>query len=117
MTRVSVASQPVVKTGLVPAFTAPTSGVGNGDIIDTGRVVLVVNNAGGSSITVTALTPITVDGLNLEDLVVTVAAGAVEYLGPFSASTFGQPTGSADAGRAYVEYSSVTSVTRAVLSV
>lgn len=118
MARVSQTTQAVVKTGLVAAFTAPTSGVGNGDIIDTGRVVLVVNNAGGSSITVTVLTPVTVDGLALTPLTVTVAAGTIAYIGPFSTSTFGRPTSAGvDANRAYVEYSSVTSVTRAVLSV
>lgn len=116
MARVSQTSQPIVKTGLVPVMTAPTSGSGNGDIIDTGRVMLMVINGGGSSITVTVITPIQVDSLDVVDLAVTVAAGATKLIGPFSAATFGQPVGSADAGRAYVEYSDVTSVTRAVLS-
>lgn len=115
MPRVSQTTQKVAKEGLVPAFTAPTSGVGNGDVIDTGRVMLVVNNAGGSAITVTVLTPVTVDGLDVVDLAVSVAAGAVKYIGPLSPSTFGQLPPSTDSGRAYVEYSSATSVTRAVL--
>lgn len=113
MARVSVATQAIVKTGVVPALTAPTV---DGDIIDTGRVFLEVNNGGGASITVTVQTPVQVDGLDLSELIVSVAAGVTKRIGPLSPSTFARPAGGADAGRAYVDYSSVTSVTRGVFS-
>lgn len=116
MARVSQTTQVIPNGGLTPTMSAPTSGVGNGDIVDVGRNFLVVLN-GGSSITVTVITPGTVDGdLAIADRVVTVAAGAVPAVIPLDSPNYRQPTGSADAGRAYVEYSSATSVTRAVVS-
>ena len=111
--RVSVTTQPIVKTGLTPALTAPTA---DGDVIDTGRVFLRVDNGGGASITVTVQTPVQVDGLDLSELIVTVPASGTKLIGPLSPSTFGRLVGTADAGRAYVDYSSVTSVTRGVFA-
>jgi len=98
-------------------MTEPVAGQGNGDIIDTGRVFLVVNNGSSADITVTVITPVQIDSLDLEDLTVTVAAGATEYIGPIIPRVFAQPNSSADAGRAYVEYTgTMTGVTRAVVS-
>jgi len=113
MARTSVATQQIVKTGLAPALTAP---IIDGDIIDTGRVFLRVDNGGGAAITVTVQTPVQVDGLDLADLTVSVPASGTRLIGPLSASTFGRPSGGADSGRAYVDYSSVTSVTRGVFA-
>jgi hypothetical protein len=119
MARSSQTTQPIVKTGLVPVLTAPTSGSGNGDVIDTGRVALMVV-AGATAVTVTVETPVTVDGLDVDDLVVDVASGATALIGPFASSTFGQTTSTADVttdvGRAYVTYDNATTVTRAVVS-
>ncbi|MEU0467212.1 hypothetical protein ABZ215_24695 [Amycolatopsis sp. NPDC006131] len=111
MARTSVATQQIVKTGLAPALTAP---VADGDIIDTGLVFLQVTNGGGSPVTVTVQATVEVDGLDLEDLVVSVPAAGTRLIGPLSSSTFGRPNGTADAKRAYVDYSSVTDVTRGV---
>ncbi|OXM73087.1 MULTISPECIES: hypothetical protein [Amycolatopsis] len=113
MARTSVATQPIVKTGVAPVLTAP---VADGDIIDTGRVFLQVTNGGGSPVTVTVQATVEVDGLDLEDLVVSVPAAGTRLIGPLSRATFGQLTGSADVGRAYVDYSSVTDVTRGVFT-
>lgn len=112
--RVSVTTQAIVKTGLNPALTGPTV---DGDVIDTGRVFLRVDNGGGSSITVTVQTPLQVDGLDVSDLTVSVPASGTRLIGPLSPSTFGQLSGSADVGRAYVDYTgTLTSVTRGVFS-
>ncbi|MFI5561506.1 hypothetical protein ACIA2T_19685 [Amycolatopsis japonica] len=79
-------------------------------------MALYVANGSASPITVTVQTPLTVDGLNVEDLTVTVPASGFRLIGPFPVGTFGQPSDNANAGKALVDYSSVTSVTRAVVS-
>lgn len=101
MARASQTTQQITKTGLSPALASPAAG---GDVIDTGRVFLRVDNTGTAAATVTVITPIEIDGLALEDLTVSVPAGATRLIGPLSPTTFGQPAGSADAGRAYVDY-------------
>ena len=103
MARVSVATQQIVQTGLAPVLTAPTA---DGDVIDVGRVALMVTNGGAATTTVTVPTPVTVDGLQVEDLVVPVAAGATVLIGPLPSRVFAQPFGSPDAGRAHVDYGS-----------
>ncbi|EHR62632.1 hypothetical protein [Saccharomonospora cyanea] len=101
MARVDLTTQQVAREGLVPALTAPTV---DGDVIDAGRVALMVTNNGAAAHTVTVQSPVTVDGLAVEELAVSVAAGDTTLIGPFPARTFGQPVGSADAGRVYVDY-------------
>lgn len=113
MARTSVTTQQIVRTGLTPSLTAP---IIDGDIIDTGATYLHVVNGSGASINVTVQTPPQVDNLDVAELIVAVPAGATRYIGPFPTRTFGRPTG-ADAGRAYVDYSAVTSVTRGVFKV
>lgn len=121
MARTSVTTQPIVLAGLVPTMTAPAgTGSTSGDIVDVGRNMLVVKNADASSMTVTVETPETIDGdLDIEDRTVTVAAGATAYI-PLTSTHYRQTAASAtsptDVGRAYVDYSSVTSLTRAVVS-
>jgi hypothetical protein len=117
MANSSVVSQSVVSaTGLVPVMTAPGSVAG--DIVDcdgaAGRNIVVVNNASGAPITVTVNATGTQDGLAIASRVYTVAAGAIRHCPVGPARTFGRPSG-ADVGRAYVDYSAVASVTRAVV--
>lgn len=117
--RISVTSQPLALSGVAVALTAPTV---DGDVIDAGQTFLMVDNASGSSITVTALSPRTVDGvLTVGPLAVAVGAGVTKLIGPFNGSTFGQlsganASGGNDQGRVYVNYSAIASVTRAVVS-
>jgi hypothetical protein len=115
MARVSLTPQKVVPAGLQPTMTAPNA---DGDIIPAdGRSVLVVTNAAGAPINVTAQTPRQVDGLDVSELIVAVANGAVcKLIGPFSAATFGRPDGGADADMVYVNYSSQASITRGLIS-
>lgn len=111
MARVSVATQKIVGTGLVPNLTAPTA---EGDVIDSGAVAVMVKNASGGSINVTAQTPATQAGLAVAENIVPVAAGATELIGPFPKGTYGRTSG-ADEGRVYIDYSSQASITRAVV--
>lgn len=119
MARVSQVTQPMPLAGLVPVMTAPTASAGNGDIVDVGRNFLMVLNGSGGSINVTVLTPEKVDSdLNIDERIVAVAAGATKLI-PLTSVHYKQTTVSAgapaDVGRAYVEYSAVASVTRAVV--
>lgn len=115
MARTSVTSQDVVRTGLNPNLTAPTV---DGDIVDTGNVALWVDNASGGAVTVTVVSSSSQDGLNTEDLVVSVPAAGKRLIGPFPARTFAQASDATiGAGRVLVDYSAVTSVTRAVIRI
>jgi hypothetical protein len=75
-----------------------------------GKRKLIVNNGSGSSINVTIPTPSTadVDGLNVPDRVVAVAAGKIAVIKEFASAV------QAD-GKIYVDFSSVTTVTGVVL--
>lgn len=113
MARASQATQRVALTGLEPVLTGPTA---DGDVTDVGAsVFLVVDNASAASITVTVQTPTMIQDLPLADRTVTVSAGKRKMI-PLTMQEYKQPTGSADAGRAYVDYSAVASVTRGVLA-
>lgn len=96
--------QTVSNNGLNPTFAAASAG---GDkIAADSRTFLVVKNGGGSSITVTVVTPATVSGLAVADLAVTVPNAGERWIGPFAPGAF------ADAnGQASITYSAVTSVT------
>lgn len=114
MARASITTQPVVPAGLNPLL---TQAVVDGDIVDVGRVALWVNNGSGASITVTVQPTYSRDGLDLEPLVVAVPAGAFRLIGPLPARTYAQPFDAViGAGRALVDYSAVTTVTRGVIS-
>lgn len=96
---------------------APTAATADGDIIDVGNVRLFVENGSGAPITVTVQATATASGLEVEDLAVSVAAGAMALIGPLPKSLFAQASDAAvGAGRALVDYSSVTSVTRAAVA-
>ena len=70
--------QSVTHAGLVPTYTAATSG---GDACPTGSgVLLAVKNGDSASHTVTLVTPGTVDGLAVADRTVTVAASATVFI-------------------------------------
>jgi len=114
MARSTPATQRITLAGTNVALTAPSV---DGDIIAPGQVFLRINNGGGAPITVTAQTPGTVSGLAIADAPITIPAGQQRDWGPFPSSLFAQP---ADAGvgpgKVLVDYSSITSVTRAVVS-
>lgn len=116
MARVDVTTQAMPLAGLVPVLTAPTV---DGDVVDVGRCFLYVA-AGATAVTVTIETPETVDGdLAITDRVVNVASNATAMI-PLTSTHYRQltttATQTADVGRAYVDYSNETTVTRAVVS-
>jgi hypothetical protein len=115
--RISMATQPLVLAGTVVPLTAPTV---DGDVVDIGAIILMVANGSGASITVTVRSTKTVQGLTVSNNIVTVAAGTTKAI-PIPGGLFEQPAGANASGgndqnRAYVDYSSITSVTRGVVS-
>lgn len=95
--------------GVQLAFTAPDAA---GDAVRP-NAVLLINNAGGTARTVTLITGGLAGDLAIADPTVTVPAGQIVAIGPFS-QVFPQISG-ADTGYVYVNYDAITSVTRAVL--
>lgn len=94
---------------------APTAATVDGDIIDVGAR-LYVNNGSGAPINVTVQCTASTSGLDVEDLVVPVAAGQSALIGPLPKSLFAQASDAVvGAGRALVDYSAITSVTRAAV--
>jgi hypothetical protein len=111
MARTSPATQVVVDAGLAVTLTAPSV---DGDIAEAGRSFAIVDNASGVSINVTLSNPNTVEGLDVADRVVAVAAGARKLI-PIP-SQFKQATDAVEGpGMALINYSAVASVTRAIV--
>lgn len=102
------ATQQVTRTGIAATYNAAASG---DKFRPDERTMLHVVNGDSSSHTITIVTPGTVNGLAIADLVVTVPNGASRMIGPFPAGTF---AASAD-GLASITWSATTSMTWAVL--
>lgn len=101
------------KAGTAFAPTAPV--LANGDAIPP-DAVLYVNNGSGAPITLTVDTPGDAgDGLAIAQYTVTIPATSARLVGPFSDQVYRQTSGPT-AGLVHVDYSSATSVTRAVIS-
>lgn len=115
MARTALASQTADSDGLTVAFTA--ANVDGHSIEGGGDVILLVDNASAGDITVTVQTPATQDGLDVAEQPVTVTAGTMAAIAGLHPRTFDRPTGVADAGDVYVDFSAVTSVTVAALEV
>lgn len=106
----TVATQQVTRAGLAPAYSAASAG---GDAFRSGPTTFLhVKNASAGSITVTAVTPGTIDGLAVADLAVAVPAGGERMVGPMSGELFNDPVD----GLADITWSASASVTFAVVS-
>lgn len=92
--------QSAVATGLTPTANAVSA---SDDFTNDGRTVLRVVNGSGGSLTVTAVTSYTQDGMALADNPVTVADGVTKIVGPFPVRSYGSTT--------TVQYSATSSVT------
>lgn len=89
----------------------------DGDILDPGTILLVLNGS-ASPITVTVQTTATKGGLEVVDGGGTIAAGVARVFGPFPASLFAQASDAAiGPNKVLVDYSAVTTVTRQVFNV
>ncbi|WP_430376700.1 hypothetical protein [Streptomyces sp. B1-3] len=110
MARTALTAQRFATLGLAPTYGAPdAAGV---SFRSNGKQVLHVKNGSGSSITVTLKIGKTIEGLSVTNPTATVAAGADKFFGPFN-DNYEQPDGT---DTVFVDFSSVTSVTTACLS-
>lgn len=95
---------------------AGVAAAGGGDtFVNNGREYFHVKNGGGAPITVTFVTPGTVDGGAIADLTGSVAAGDTAIFGPFPPVNYNDTA--AVGGIMSVTYSGVTSVSVGVLTV
>jgi|GEM_PF-2346727 len=61
---------------------------------NTGRTVLEVVNSDSSSHSVTVETPLVIEEVNVEEIVVSIPPGATRLLGPFTPKVYNQADGS-----------------------
>jgi len=108
MARTTMSHQQIVRTGLEQTYEAAQ--VDGNKFSNDGRMFLHVKNGAASPITVTIQTPGTVDGLAVAEQIVTVTNAEERMIGPFPPNIYNQSD-----GMVYVDYSSVTTITAAVL--
>lgn len=118
MARRSLTTGPITRAGRAVAPVAVTV---DGDVIDANNTILLVDNSGASPATVTVLATATQDGLDVEDQVISVAAGTTLLMGPWPMRTFGQLSGAIESGaddtdRVYVDYSTTTDLASQALT-
>lgn len=104
----TVATQSVGTGGLNATYSAATA---SDKVLPGSNTVLHVKNGGGGALTVTLVTPGTVDSLAVADRVVSVPAGEDRFI----SVPGGIYANRADGGLATVTFSPTTSVTFAVL--
>lgn len=75
--------------GIAPAVGDPTDTVNGNHVSNQRGLLLVLNNTGASSRTVTFTTPRTVSGYAVADLTVTIPAGQTRFLAGFDVEAFG----------------------------
>jgi hypothetical protein len=97
--------------GTVLTLAAATAGAGGDEFLNTGKEVIVVDNASGGAITVTFVAQSACNLGTLHDSTWSVAAGAREMHPPVSQAIFNH----ADTGRVKMTFSAVTSVTVGVM--
>lgn len=103
----SLSAQRIALAGTSPTYSAAAAGGDNAPIGD--GLALHVYNGGGASITVTIVTPGTIDGLSVGDAALSVPAASHGVI-PLR-YVYRDPV----TGRANITYSGVTSVNVAVL--
>lgn len=94
---------------LSPSGTAPSSLVavgGSGDLLpNNGKAMVDIHNGSGGSLTVTIAAQIACDMGTLHDITNTIADGATETMGPFSARYIDS------SGFTHISYSATSTVT------
>ncbi|MBE0467605.1 MAG: hypothetical protein IBX71_10345 [Candidatus Desulforudis sp.] len=110
MARAAVSPQASSHAGITPTWTAPTA---DGIMIPgDGQTKVMVRNTNASPCVVTVQTPEKRSGLDVAEREVTVPATTGERdIGPFPAATFNRPSGVADAGKVYIDFSIQSGVT------
>lgn len=76
-----------------PSFSALTVSAGGDEFANEGTTFILLKNLGGSARTVTIITPYTVDGLPLEEQIISVPATSTRFVGPFSPEAYNDANG------------------------
>jgi len=105
----TIATQTISRTGLEAAYSAAAAG--GDDFVNTGKEFIHIRNASVGDITVTIVTPATVDGLAVADRAVVVTAAEERFIGPFQTTYYNNSS-----GKVALTYSGVTTLTLAVLN-
>lgn len=108
MARTELTAQTITTAGITPS---PVVGTADGHWFDNpassarnGTRFVRVSNTGGVSRNITFQTGATVEGINIEEVIVAIPAGAVRLIGPFSPRVFNRPAGGTDPDTVYVDY-------------
>jgi len=113
-TPVSVES--IILTGLTPTMNTASSDADGNTFDNDGRTFVYITNGYTATLTATFVTPVTVNGLAVDDLAVTVTAAANKAVGPFLPETFNTSTGKCQVTWATAGAGSVTSITFGVMA-
>lgn len=97
------------RAGVVPTQNAVAA---SDQFPNDGHTMLWIENGSGSPLTVTIVTPGTIDGQAVSDRDVTIADGAIKVIGPFPRNVYNDSD-----GLVTVEFDETTSVTAAAISV
>ena len=112
MARTALSVQSSSKSGLSATYSAADAT--NGMLFtNDGGIFLHVKNGGAGSINVT-ITSVPCSHGRTEDQIVSIGAGADEFIGPFKKELFNQKSGT-DVGKVYVDFDIDTSVTLAAI--
>jgi len=88
-----------------------TAAAGGGDVFpNTGTEILIIQNTSGGNITLTISTPGEVDGLAIDDLVLTLSNSTTTLVGPFQTAFFNNSS-----GQVSLAYSGVSNVLVSVI--
>lgn len=111
MPRTALASQVVADEGITPVYSAANI---DGHSLEGGGDVILHVKTGASGCTVTIQTGGTLMGEAVAEKAVVIAANSERFIGRFPAALYNQPSG-ADAGKVYVDFSAVATVTVAAI--
>lgn len=112
MARTDLSVQQMSQSGITPSYTAA---IADGHMFYNGEATFIHIKNTGTEKTLTIQTPGSVDGLAIADRTVTIPATTGDkMIGPFRAGVYNQISG-ADKGKIYIDYSSETAVTVAIL--
>jgi hypothetical protein len=105
----TVSVQTIITTGISPTLNAASTD-GN-DFLNDGRTVLNIRNGNIVTLYYTVTTPLTQDGLALDDLSGTISAAQEKFIGPFNKTIY-----DGAGGKATISWSTPTTITFVVLS-
>ena len=90
MARTELTIQDIVRTGLEATYVSGDATNDHSFDNRSERVLIHIINAGGVDVEATFITPVTVDGLPVDDEVVIVTQAEDRFCGPFESSIFDQ---------------------------